>query len=173
MTIPYVQKEYYWIPRIYGQDPETGTYAVLPAGGWQWISDQNPTTIPFNPAPGLSQRALHLPAALPRQVYLSGVEVAVNIAAPNSNVSDFGGWVDPAGHFFHSGLGHNGAEEGSNFTDSISLFHVIFTGPGRWFRDFPHPILVDRDAGDLICVKTGLAVGGVNVFVGFRYMVPT
>jgi len=33
MAVPYIQKSFYWIPRIWGQDPFTGTYANFPPGG--------------------------------------------------------------------------------------------------------------------------------------------
>ena len=165
------QRQYYWLPRFFYEDQETGQYAVYPAGGWQWISDQDPNTIPFEPAPGLQQRALHLPSWFPRKAYLSGVEVALSTGSPITGWNEFAAWVDPAGHFFHSAT-PNGAEAGSNFTDSISLFHVIQTlQTERWHRDFPTPILLDRDAGDLIGVKGGFSTDGMMVFVGFRFLV--
>lgn len=172
MTIPYVQKQYYWIPRLWGHDQETGTYAQYGAGGWQWISVPDPGTPEFySPAPGLQQRALYLPSWFPRQAYLSGIEGALMTSEVPTSYGEFAGWVDPGGHFFHSAV-PNGAEAGSNFTDSISLFHVTMTGSQtRWHRDFHTPILLDRDAGDLIGLKAGFPVGSMTVFVGFRFLV--
>ena len=174
MTISHVQKQYYWIPRLWGQDQETGDYANYYSGGWQWVSDQDPNTIPFTPAVGLQQRALHLPAWFPRKAYLSGVEVALFTPEISSSLSEIGGYVDPGGHFFHSGT-PNGAEAGSNFVDTISLFHeTMYPGvqTAKWHRDYQTPILLDRDAGDLFCVKAGFSAGNMGVFVGFRFLVP-
>lgn len=169
--IPYVQKQYSWIPRLFYEDPETGTYANFPAGGWQWISDQDPNTIPFDPAPGLQQRAMHLPDWFPRKVYISSVIVASNSAGPNGTVSEFAAWIDPGGQFFLSGNPH-GAEGGSNFTKFQSLFHMTWSEQSPR-REFPleRPVLLDRDAGDLIGAKAGLSFPISNIFIGFRYLV--
>lgn len=171
MTVPYVMRQYYWIPRIYGQDPETGTYAALPAGGWQFISDQDPTAIPFSPAAGLQQRALHLPTWFPRQAYLTGVSVAAASSAPVGN-NEFAAWVDPAGGFFLSGSPH-GAEAGVNFVNSVPLFSAVYSG-GDMRATFKAdaPILLDRDAGDLIDVKLGLSQPQDWIYVGFNFLVP-
>lgn len=175
MTIPYVQHQYYWIPRVWGQNPETGAYASYPAGGWQWISVADPGTPAFyDPAPGLKQRALYVPDWLvPRQVYITGVDVALWSSSGTAQASEITGWIDPGGHFFYSG-NPDGAEEGANFVDSRTLFSEMLnsSASGRWKRDFSTPILWDRDAGDLLGIKGGFDVGGMGVFVGLRFMVP-
>ncbi len=173
MSLDYVQKQYYWIPRTWGADPEIGAYASFAAGGWQWVSDQDPNTIPTNPVQGLQQRALHLPAWFPRKSYLSGVEVALYTNDTPGLWNELSGWIDPTGQFFHGGT-PNGNEGGANFTNAISLFHVTFQGQSaqKWHRDFPKPILVDRDAGDLIEVKGGFNLNIAIVFIGFRFLVP-
>lgn len=173
MPIP-VQKQYFWIPRIWGQDQETGDYALFPAGGWQFVSVPDAGTPEFyNPAPGLGQRSLHLPSWLPDKVYLSGVEAALWTDQPHSAVSELGAWVDPCGHFFHSG-NPDGAEPGSNFTDSITLIsEAMKVGEqfGHWHRNFTDPILLDRTVGDLLIVKGGFSAGNTGVHIGFRFLV--
>jgi len=174
MTIPYVEEEYFWIPRIHGQDPETGTYAVLYGGSsWQFVSDQDPNTIPFTPVTGLQQRALHLPAAFPRKAFLSGVNCSLETSTVPNQVSAYAGWIDKGGEFFYSGT-PNGAENGSNFIRANSLFLETFRAERRetWVHNFAAPKLLDRDAGDLLCVKIDLGVGGVIAHVGFRFLVP-
>lgn len=168
--IRYIQREYYWIPRIFGQDPETGTYAPLPPGGWQFVSDQDPNTIPFQPAVGLEQRALHLPLWFPRKVELIGAKVAWGTALSSPvNPDELTAYVDPGGIFFQTGNPH-GAEANSNFTRVISLFQISATGQFlRTGFTIDPPILLNRDAGDLLEVKGGFSNAMSYIYVGFRY----
>lgn len=170
--IRYVQNQYYWIPRIHGQNQETGIYAQYPAGAWQWISDVDPNNPPYDPCNGcgLQQRAIYLPLAFPRQAYFTGTEIALSHGDSPAGMNEFGGWIDPKGHFYNSA---NGAEAGANFIDSISLFHVIMEGRQRerWHREYDVPILCDRDQGDKIGFKAGFNSQNVFVFVGMKYLV--
>ena len=139
-------------------------------------SDQGESTIPFNPAVGLQQRYMFLPAWFPRKAYISSIVLALATNTPNGLYNELAVWVDPGGQFFNGGTPH-GAEEGACFTKAISLAHVAFTPtPGnnsqRWSFDFQYPILVDRDAGDLIEAKGGFNVEIVTVFLGIRFLVP-
>jgi hypothetical protein len=167
----YVQQQYYWIPRVWGQDQETGAYAAYPAGAWQWIGDQDPATIPFTPAPGLQQRAMHLPATFPRKAYLSRILVAYgSSAAVGSN--ELSCWVDPGGAFFHTGT-PNGREIGSNFVNVIQLFSQLYSGASiRDDHKIDPPILLDRDAGDLLGCKLGSSQTMDWIFIGFRWLAP-
>lgn len=171
-------RQYYWIPRIFGQNQETGTYAVFPPGGWQWVSDQNPNTIPWNPALGLQQRALYLPdgsgggPAFPRKLLFTGVDIALTTGDPATSWSDFAVWVDPAGRFYNSATPH-GAEAGSNFVDCLSMGHAVHQigqQAQRWRFSFAgdDKVPMDRDQGDLIGVKGGFA-HHMGVYVGFRF----
>lgn len=170
MPYNHIQREYFWIPRLYGQDPERGTYAWLPPGGWQFVSDQDPATIPWNPAIGLQQRALHLPSWFPRKCFLIGAKMGWGSGNPSAGINELTAYVDPGGEFFLSGNPH-GAEEGSNFTKTISLFQEAIVGGQQVRRGYviDPPILLDRDAGDLIEVKGGFNQAMDWIYVGFRF----
>lgn len=168
MTIEFIQKQYYWIPRS-GNSPtdfETSpNYAQVPAsiGGWQWITD---TPDPL----GANYGHLYLPTWFPRKAFINKVWLGAGCNGNTGTLNELAAWVDPGGVAYASA---NGAEAGSNFTQDISLGHL------KWYGfsvvecfDHEAPVLLDRDAGDKLGFMCHNSQDVAYVFCGIGFLFP-
>lgn len=146
MSLDFITRSFYWLPRIGGG--LAGTYEPVPAGGIYYISETSPLPAGYKNLP--------FPAWLPRQVFISSVWAGYGLSrglTPPEGV-ELTIVVDPGGTAFKTGH-PPGAETGSDFTRDISLlqywsesnFYQQFVSKG-----FDHPVLLNRDAGDKLLV---------------------
>lgn len=131
---------YYWIQ-----------YGDMPSDSQAFVTDIEP---PYNDA--YSYRPWPWPSTwtMPRKFSLSSIRVACEVNVddawlgipPESRLLDLEIWVDPFRVTYQTG------GEGGDFSRNISLFNKFLVNE-KWHNEtvnFPTPILIDRDAGDIL-----------------------
>jgi hypothetical protein len=170
MALDYVARSYYWLPRVGGG--LSGTYEGLAAGDWcTYITDPDGLT-PGQALPP-HYKPWPLPMWVPRKLFVTGFLVGYaggeyGSAAPAIN--DIEMFVDTGGKMFHSA---QGLEVGAAMTSMISLLCELTPMTWECFaRELITPVLVDRDAGDRLCIEWAMGAGADWTVVGLKFLVP-
>ena len=154
------QSSFYWLARVGGG--LSGVYESLAPGGHSFISDTPDLASGYEPLP--------FPDWFPRKVYIPRIIAGYACStkpAPES-INEMTVWVDPKGLGYSSA---QGAESGADFTRDISLVQHITSDQYVFVtRNFNHPILCDRDAGDKLAVSVGLGTMISWLYVEFCFL---
>jgi hypothetical protein len=172
MSVDFITREFYFMPRVGGG--LSGTYEKVPVEGVYYITDTP------GPLPPPYYKPLPLPTWMPRKVFITAIEFAYAANVPldiwqgwneDERMAECHVWIDPKGIAYNSS---NGAEEGSEFTRDITLWHH-FTHERFVARrvDHPKPVLWNRDAGDKLLISTAHGFELAWLYCGMQFLVPT
>jgi len=170
LTVDYVQAHYLFIPRVVGQNPETGTYRSFPAGGIQFATGITA------PNPNGNWWPMYLPQDFPQVCLVNQALIACasgNPAVLNENVSEITVCLDYGGQYYASA---GGAEAGGIFIrqGGIARARPQWNGRGLPFiykTLFPAdvPFLFNRSAGDMIEVTCSftMPMDWLGIVIGY------
>jgi hypothetical protein len=113
-----------------------------------------------------------LPPLMPRKIFICGflIGYAGGTFADSGTPNDIEMFVDEGGKYFSSA---GGAEVGANLTQLNSLFCDFSTLTWKCFQsELGTAVMVDRDAGDRLCIEWAMSTTAAWTVVGLKYLVP-